>query len=172
MASTSTNKQPLLVDRPLHEVYRLRDRTILTEEVTGQNFAQLLIDCTTNDGAILEDVYVLSRGPVLDEAGAETADPYQINLYLSTDNDLLRDTGVFVGSVLANATAGNWAHMTLPYILAPVPQVANANVDNKLRGFYIPRGKTLWAARQVGATGSLQDNPINAPYIGVHGGYF
>ena len=62
MASTSTNKQPLLIDRVFHEVYEMSTATILTEKVTGTNFAQLILDCTANDGGIIEDIYIISQG--------------------------------------------------------------------------------------------------------------
>ena len=62
MASTSTNKQPLLIDRPLHNVFNL------TGQKTGDdsywlsaNSCQLIVDCSTNDGALIEDIYLVSK---------------------------------------------------------------------------------------------------------------
>jgi hypothetical protein len=77
MSSTSTNKQPLLIDRVFHEVYEMATQTILTTKVTGTNFAQKILDCTTNDGAMIEDIYVISQG-----SGTENGIPveYAINL--------------------------------------------------------------------------------------------
>ena len=68
MAATSTNKQPLLVDHVLHYVVNLDSSTNLntadgaTFDVTGSNTAALLVDATNTDGAIIEDIYVISRG--------------------------------------------------------------------------------------------------------------
>ncbi|MAR09540.1 MAG: hypothetical protein CL681_06160 [Blastopirellula sp.] len=170
MASTSTNKQPLLVDRVFHEVYSMNDATILQIDVSGTNFAQLVLNCTTNDGAIIEDIYTISRGEV--NGGGS----YQINLYLSNDTDFLRPAsqtgnavtgGVYVGSIVASDQVGTWVHSTnMPYSMAPVPQVGS---EEKFKAFYVPKGRTLWAARQ---TGNLTDNVSNAPLLGVQGGFF
>ena len=170
MASTATNKQPLLVDRVFHEVYSLNDSTILQTDVTGTNFAQLLLNCSTNDGAVIEDIYLISRGQ-----DSNTQD-YVVNLYLSSDTDFLRPAqqstgavsgGVYVGSITADSTPGVWTHNTnMPDVLAPVPHVGTAQ---KLRAFYVPKGKNLWAAR---LTNNLTDTETNAPIIGVSGGFY
>ncbi len=164
MASTSTNKQPLLIDRVFHEVYEMSTQTILTTKVTGTNFAQKILDCTTNDGAMIEDIYVISQGPG-DDSGSPV--PYAINLYMTTDSDFLRDSARFVGQVEASLTGNTWTHMTdMPYVLAPVAQVGT---EAQLKAFYVPKGKALWAARQ---TTNLTDNISNAPLLGVSGGFF
>ena len=65
MASTSTNKQPLLVDRPLHAAVDLSERTISDTsngvDIGGSNSAILVVDCTQNDGAIIDSIYSISR---------------------------------------------------------------------------------------------------------------
>ena len=77
MAATSTNKQPLLVDRVLHYVYST-DNTINNGiDIVGANTAQLIVSGSGTDGAIIENVYVISR----------ITDPAQINFYLSTASD-------------------------------------------------------------------------------------
>ena len=45
MASTSTNKQPLLIDRVFHEVYEMSTQTILTTKVTGTSRATVGSRC-------------------------------------------------------------------------------------------------------------------------------
>jgi hypothetical protein len=164
MSSTSTNKQPLLIDRVFHEVYEMATQTILTTKVTGTNFAQKILDCTTNDGAMIEDIYVISQG-----SGTENGIPveYAINLYLTTDSDFLRDNARFVGQIEASTTPNDWTHLSnMPYVLAPVAQVGS---EPQLKAFYVPKGKALWAARQ---TSNLTDNISNAPLLGVSGGFF
>jgi len=170
MASTSTNKQPLLVDRVFNEVYSMNDATILQTDVSGTNFAQLVLNCTTNDGAVIEDIYAISRGQ------DSSNNDYQINLYLSSDNDFLRPPsqsaaavsgGIYVGSLIAASTLGTWRHSTdMPFVMAPVPHTGGTP---RLQGFYVPKGKNLWAAR---LTSNLQDNVTNAPLLGVSGGFF
>ena len=164
MASTSTNKQPLLIDRVFHEVYEMSTSTILTEKVTGTNFAALILDCTTNDGAIIEDIYLISQGQG-DDSG--TPYDYPVNLYLSSEFDFLRDTAVFVGQIVAASTKNEWVHISdMPYVLAPAAQVGS---ESRLKAFYVPKGKALWAARQ---TSNLADNITNGPMLGISGGYY
>lgn len=164
MASTSTNKQPLLIDRVFHEVYEMSTSTILTEKVTGTNFAALILDCTTNDGAIIEDIYLISQGQG-DNSG--TPYDYPVNLYLSSEFDFLRDTAVFVGQIVAASTKNEWVHISdMPYVLAPAAQVGS---ESRLKAFYVPKGKALWAARQ---TSNLADNITNGPMLGISGGYY
>jgi len=170
MAATSTNKQPMLVDRVFHEVYSMNDATILQTDVTGTNFAQLILNCSSNDGGVIEDIYAISRGQ--DGSSAD----YVINLYMSSDTDFLRPAsqsagavtgGIFVGSITGGSTAGDITHRTnMPFILAPVPQVGTAQ---KATAFYVPKGKNLWAAR---LTTNLTDSITNAPLLGVQGGFF
>ena len=164
MASTSTNKQPLLIDRVFHEVYEMGTPTILTSKVTGTNFAQLVLNCTTNDGAVIEDIYVISQGQG-DNSGVLY--DYPINLYMSSEFDFLRDSAVFVGQIVAASAANEWVHMTdMPYVLAPTAHVGS---DARMKAFYLPKGKALWAARQ---TSNLADNISNAPILGLSGGFY
>ena len=53
MASTATNKQPLLVDHVLHSVVDLSQHFISDTAITGTNSAALLVDSTSLDGAII-----------------------------------------------------------------------------------------------------------------------
>ena len=169
MASTSTNKQPLLVDRVLHYVVNLDNALNATIDVVGINTAALIVDATSSDGCIIEEVYSISRDTY---DAAET-----INLYLSSGSDYLRPgEGILVGTFESGTSAGEvttW--QAAPKILAPVAQVANGveTIDAaaeakavQLRALYIPKGRALWAARQ--------SNTIltNGPLIGCQGGWY
>ena len=169
MASTSTNKQPLLVDRVLHEIVDLVGATVeptTVIDVGGSNGAKLLVDCTTNDGAVIAEIYSTAR---------ELSPAYLINLYMSTANDFLRPSqSFFVGMFTAATVAGNrtvWSGM--PYLLNPVPGVgstdSSAVVGTQFNGLYIPKGRALWVAVRK-ATAS--DTTANAPLVAAHGGYF
>ena len=74
MAATSTNKQPLLVDHILHYAVNLDTALNNGIDIAGTNTAILIVDSTTADGAIIEDIYTIARG-----TSAST-----VNLYLST----------------------------------------------------------------------------------------
>lgn len=164
MASTSTNKQPLLVDRVLHEVVDLVGSTVAQDagvDISGTNSAALIIDCTTNDGAILEDIYSIGRA---------TATAYKINLYLSAAADYLRtQQSVYIGTLTASNTVGTKTRIAsenLPYVLAPMP---HAGTDSQFNAIYIPRGRALWAAVEQQ---SANDQAVAAPLLGVQGGYY
>ena len=167
MASTSTNKQPLLVDRVLHEVVDLQGSTVAQNaglEITGTNSAAPIIDCTTNDGAIVEDIYSIARA---------TSTGYKINLYLSSASDYLRQQqSVYIGSLTGSTAAGTKTRIAdgdLPYVLAPVPGVVGPSGENRFAALYIPRGRALWAAVEQQ---SAIDQALEAPLLGVQGGYY
>jgi hypothetical protein len=155
MAATSTNKQPLLVDNKLHYAVNLDTATNDGLDIAGTNTAVLLVDGTSSDGAIIEDIYSIARGAV----------GYKVNLYISTANDYLRpNQAVIIGTFTSATTAGNvirWEEM--PKSLAPVPQVGSESFN---RALYIPKGKTLWAAREGTA------NVTDAPIVACQGGWY
>jgi hypothetical protein len=155
MAATSTNKQPLLVDHILHYAVNLDTALNNGIDIAGTNTAILIVDSTTADGAIIEDIYTIARG-----TSAST-----VNLYLSTGQDYLRpNQAVFIGSVTSATTIGNvvrWEEM--PKTLAPVPQVGTESFN---RALYIPKGYALWAARDSSA------NVTDGPILGCQGGWF
>ena len=155
MAATSTNKQPLLVDRVLHYVVNLDTAAVGAIDVAGTNTALLIVDGTTSDGAIIEDLYSIARG----------TQESTINLYMSPSSDYLRPTeGVLVGQFKSATTAGektSWDGM--PKILAPMP---HTGTDQQFKAFYLPKGKALWAARQ--STLSITDGPL----LGCQGGWY
>ena len=164
MASTSTNKQPLLVDRVLHEVVDLAGATVAENaglEISGTNSAALLVDCTTNDGAIAEDIYAIAR---------TITTGYKINIYLSTASDYLRSQqSVYVGTLTGGTTTGEKTRIAaenLPFVLAPMP---HSGTESQFNALYIPRGKALWAAVEQQAA---NDQAPSAPLLGVQGGYY
>lgn len=155
MAATSTNKQPLLVDRVLHNVIDLNTAAVAAIDVAGTNTALLIVDGTNSDGCIIESIYAIARGTT----------EYTINLYLSNASDYLRPTeGIFIGSFTSATTEGavtTWDEM--PKILAPMP---HTGTESQFRALYIPKGRTLWAARQD--TVVATDGPI----LGAQGGWY
>ncbi len=155
MAATSTNKQPLLVDRVMHNVIDLNTAAVASINVAGTNTALLLVDGSQSDGCIIEDIYSISRGNVQST----------INLYLSSAFDYLRpNEGIFIGSFKSATTAGSVTSWTeMPKILAPMPQTGT---EQQFRALYLPKGKSLWAARQD--TGVVNDGPL----LGAQGGWY
>ena len=165
MASTSTNKQPLFIDRVFHYVKNLDDAYNNGLDIKGTNNAELLIDAIGSDGAIVEDIYVIARPKDTDNSPT-AAVAHTVNLYISTARDYLRESeAYFIGSVESQTTAkavSRWTEM--PKTLAPVPQVGTTEFKNT--ALYIPKGYALWAARE--GSGNIQ----GAPLIGCQGGWY
>ena len=170
MASTSTNKQPLLVDRVFHEVIDLAGSIVPSGggiEIVGGNSAALVLDATQSDGCVIESVYSIARN---------SSFIYTIKLYMSTANDFLRTgQGVYIGqfstqpedSTEDNTAAGEKAtYRSKPEILAPVPNVGTSAVNFAI---YVPKGKAIWAAVEAEDGNDLAPN---GPLLGVQGGWF
>lgn len=154
MATTSTNKQPLLVDRVFHEVVNTNTSYNNGMNVEGTNSAALLLNGLASDGAIVEYLYTIARSTT----------PTKVNLYLSSNNDYLRPSeAVFIGSVTSATTVGERTEMELPKVLTPVPHVGD---EPQNRALYVPSNKALWAARDGNV--DVSDGPL----VGVQGGYF
>jgi len=174
MASTSTNKQPLLIDRVFNEAV-LTDGLVsgnsntvtgssINYDITGSNAARVLVNCISNDGGIVEDMYAISRGAIK-----------KALFYLSSASDYLRaEQAVYIGSITTTATVGDYANVAaLPRILAPVPQQGNtAGIADggplKNQALYIPTGKALW----VTIWGQSGQNTTLCPIVGAQGGFY
>ena len=177
MASTSTNKQPLLIDRVLNNVIStagLFSGSTSSIDIQGNNSSALLVNCTTNDGGIVEDLFAISRG--------STASVY---FYLSTAIDYLRsDQAIFIGSIaVTSTTKGAYANVVaLPRVLAPVPQqqvptAAAADGSNpagsplRNQALYIPTGKALWVSIK-GTSAITEGASTGSPIVGAQGGFY
>lgn len=181
MASTSTNKQPLLIDRPLHNVFTLSNsKTGSTGYWLSTNNCQLIVDCSQNDGALIEDIYTICK----------STSPQNISLFMGgSDTSAVREsdsTTVFLGQFSTGVTEGAIVHFgKMPLMLAPSPtsiaadvapasQAAGDGTQKTLalfQGLYVPRGRTLWAGLAVvSSSGAL--NLDAAPTLGVSGGYY
>ena len=162
MATTATNKQPLLIDRVFHNAIptnSLVSGSASSLDIVGTNESSPLVDCTSNDGAVVEDLYVISR--------TATGTAYTALFYLSASLDYLRPTeAVYVGSIEASTTPGvRTSSSELPNVLAPVPRVG---VEPQLKAFYVPKGKALWVTLQGGSSPNSNDAPI----AGAQGGFY
>ena len=160
MASTSTNKQHLLIDRVFNNLITsdtLASGSATSINIEGSNASAVLVDCTTNDGGIIEDLWTISRSTT----------PHTVLFYLSTAVDYLRATeGVYVGEITTSNVISTYKSVDkLPAVLAPVPQVGS---DPKNSAFYVPSGKALWATVQAVTPITSNQSPI----IGAQGGFY
>ncbi len=126
----------------------------------------LLLDCLDNDGALIEDLFLVQR---------RVNNAAIVNLYLSSSALSLGLTvtggaadSFFLGRLAmpANSPVGATVHFELPKLLAPVPHAAStASGVPQFGGLRIERGMALWAA--VDGVGPHPD----APNLGVQGGF-
>lgn len=195
MASSSTNKQPLLVDRPLLAIKDTSSQVSAGAFPPGTAIDPpaaagiLLVDCTKNDGAIIEDLWTISREQTTEfydsdpnGAGAPNAGKwgYVINFYICPSNTVFNpQTAYFVCSVTSSPNEGQRvsALAALPEILAPVPAVGSLNTAEgtatQFRALYIPKGQCLWAgAVAQWTTDGTPDQAIFTPLVGAQGGYY
>lgn len=172
MASTSTNKQPLLVDSPLHVAVDLSGRFVgdVTIDVGEGNRAVLMVDCTQNDGAIIEDVYSFSR-KIQDPIEL----PYQINLYMCPNNVVMDPaTAFFIGAFISGEKEAQRSYFqNFPRVLAPVARVGSEEdtlvEPTYFRALYLPKGQCLWAAA---VKQFPDDTAMFAPIVMAQGGYY
>lgn len=164
MASTATNKQPLLVDRVFHEVVKtdtLASGSADSVAITGTNSAAVLLNCQSNDGAICETIYAVSR--IAD-------DPQIINLYFSNATDYLRpDEATFIGQFVSSTDLGQPSEfINMPLCLTPPPRITTISGSAKNNALYVPKGKVLWVTLQRASSANINTQPV----VATQGGYY
>jgi hypothetical protein len=195
MAATSTNKQPLLVDRPLHKQVDLSGALVGTlppdTAVDPQTAAgALLVDCTKNDGAVIDTIWTISReieNDFYEEDPNKVPNPpqgkfgYLVNFYLCPSNTvLIPDKAYFVTAIVAGVDEGERVQSyNLPEVIAPVAAMGSIEAEGgevkptQYRALYVPKGQCLWAAAvQQHTIDGTTDAALNAPLACVQGGYF
>ena len=160
----------MLVDRPLMRVRGLDKTTTLASTVDPGTTSNgvLLVDCTKNDGACIDTIWLIQR--VADNKVA-------VNLYLSSSAVALgtayagsQSESYYLGSMaLADSSKiGATAAFKLPKLLSPVPHAGASTSDTPLQftGLLVESGYALWAAV---ASATPQ---ADAPLIALQGGFY
>jgi hypothetical protein len=179
MASSSSNKQPLLVDRPLHSFATIGGVAGLT---TATNFntpsaagCVLLVDCSGNDGAVIDSLSV-----VVTEASTTAATVLAFVSTASTSTAVTNLNSAVVASVAipGGNTAGQRINMTLPPLCVPVPNLASpaatmatypTETDKKNTGLYVPSGALLYVAVSAALTAPSTATRV---HVFAQGGFF
>lgn len=173
MATSSSNKMPLLVDRPLHSFATLGGAAALTD-ATNLNTPSgggcvLLVDCLSNDGAVVDSISIIAN-----EASTTAA---QVCIFLSisaTSASITSANSVCVAqATIGSATAGVRTNIALPPLSIPVPNLGGSTTatetDKKNTGLYVPSGALLYAG-----VGQALTAPSSATRVHVfaQGGFF
>ena len=154
MASTSTNKQPLMVDRPFMRGARFTQGSpaVNTTEPDFSILSQLVRvgDIPSEDAALVEDMFVVSNEGYGDDAGMYTA---AFGVYIYAPNQSAPSTSfpLMIGKYevgLSGSTEGLIQRIELPATNAPTPQVGNTQLDRpvnigKMEGLYLEKGYIL-----------------------------
>lgn len=178
MATTSANRQPLLVDRPLHAFTVLGGSAALS---TATNFYTIvgggcvqIVDCGDNDGAVIDSISVIAN-----EVGLTSTN---LLVFLSTATSEFSinaaNTACVASGAVLSASVGQRTNISLPPLSIPVPNLASpaatmatypSETDKKNTGLYIPSGSYLY----VGISAALvAPSPASRINVFAQGGYF
>jgi hypothetical protein len=173
MSSSSTNKQPLLVDRPLHTFAILGSAPCLAD---ASNFStilgggcSLLVDCSGNDGAVIDSLSII----------ANQANTSQVSVlfFVSSSPTVFgiteTNTALVASAVIQSGAPGDRTNVSLPPLTIPVPnlggQTAVTETSKKNTGLYVPSGLLLY----TGLSGAIvAPTPLTKVNVFAQGGLF
>jgi len=178
MATSSSNKMPLLVDRPLHSFATIGGTAALTTSTDLNTPASagctLLVDCSGNDGAVVDSLSILAleanttaRGVVAFLSTATTA-----------SSITAANTAYVAGATITSSSKGDRTNIPLPALSVPVPNLASPaatvaaypnELDKKNTGLYVPSGALLY----VGVDQAIAAPSANTRvHVFAQGGFF
>ena len=179
MATSSSNKQPLLVDRPLHSFATIGGPAALTSATNFNTPSSagcvLLVDCASNDGAVIDSLSVL-----ITEASTTTSTVLAFLSVATSSAAITAANTACVGAVAipGGNTVGQRVNMSLPPLSVPVPNLASpaatmatypSETDKKNTGLYIPSGALLY----VGVSAALSaPSAATRVHVFAQGGFF
>lgn len=173
MSSSSTNKQPLLIDRPLHEWVTLGATPALT---TATNYSTIvgggcfpLVDCSDNDGATIDSLSIVAT-----EAGTTAA---VVLFFLSSSPTpfgiTAANTALVASAAILSSTAGQRTNVPLPLLTVPVPPLgadpAPSEAAKKNTALMVPAGRLLYAGLNTAIQAPTPATRVN---VFAQGGYY
>lgn len=179
MAASSTNKMPLLIDRPLHSFASIGGTAALStasnyNTVTG-NGCVLLVDCTSNDGAVVDSISVVANEASTQITGSAAVEVL-VFLSLATTTATITTTNTLCVAAATISTAiglGSRTNIALPALSVPVPNLGGdsslTETDKKNTGLYIPSGATLYVGTQATIASPSANTRLN---VFAQGGFF
>ena len=173
MATSSSNKMPLLVDRPLHSFATIGGAAGLT---SATNFntpngggCVLLVDCISNDGAVVDSLSII--------ANEASTNSNQVLVFLSvaaSSSSITSSNTVCVASAtISSGSAGERTNIPLPPLCIPVPNLGGDSsvneTDKKNTGLYVPSGATLFVGVSAALTAPSTSTRV---HVFAQGGFF
>ena len=178
MASTSTSKQAMLVDRPLHSFARIGNTACLSSSTNLNSInasgCTLIVDCSANDGAVIDSMSVIENEANVTASRICVFISVAVSASLITNLNTAYVTGVTIGG---SGLVGTRTNIPLPPLSVPVPCLASPaasvsaypdEVDKKNTGLYVPSGALLYVGTNVVLT-----NPASTQLtVFAQGGFF
>jgi hypothetical protein len=178
LATSSSNKMPLLVDRPLHSFATLGGAAGLT---TSTNFntpsgggCALLVDCQSNDGAVVDSISIIAT-----EASTSAVNVLVfLSVAASAAAITAADTACVASAAIASSSAGQRTNISLPPLSVPVPNLAGpaattttfaSETDKKNTGLYVPSGALLYVGLSAAITAPSAATRV---HVLAQGGFF
>lgn len=168
----------MMVDRPLHAFSRIGTAAALSSATDLTSLVgpgcQLLVDCSGNDGAVIDSVSVMEN--------YNSTSTVRVCLFISTatgTSDISASNTAYVAgiSLSGSGTVGLRTNVPLPPLSVPVPCLASPainvdaypdEVDKKNTGLYIPAGTLLYVG-----TSAVISSPSGATVtVFAQGGFF
>lgn len=178
MATSSSNKMPLLVDRPLHSFATLGGAAALT---TATDFntpngggCVLLVDCLSNDGAVVDSLSIVSN------EASTTASKVLVFLSIAASAASITsaNTVLVANETISSSAAGERTNISLPPLSVPVPNLAGpaattttfaSETDKKNTGLYVPSGAVLYVGLNAPLTSPSSSTRV---HVFAQGGFF
>ena len=177
MATTSSNKMPLLVDRPLHSYATIGGTAALNTSTKFNDInsagCNLVIDCTANDGAIIDSISIIAN------EASTTASKVLVFLSVATSKSSITaiNTVCVANAVIGSTAVGERTNIPLAPLSIPVPNLASpaatmatypSETDKKNTGLYVPSGASIY----VGLDAVIASPPGAEVHVFAQGGFF
>ena len=178
MATSSSNKMPLLVDRPLHSFATIGGAAGLTSatdfNTPSGGGCVLLVDCLSNDGGVVDSVSIIAN------EASTTASKVLIFLSIAPNSSAISsaNTVCVASETISSSAAGERTNVSLPPLSVPVPNLAGpaattttfaSETDKKNTGLYVPSGALLYVGVSAALTAPSSTTRV---HVFAQGGFF
>lgn len=155
MSSTSTNKQPLMVDRPFLRGAKINSGTTVVANPSNPDFGDLIQlvrvgDVPSEDGGLVEDLFIVSNEGYPNRSGTRSA-AFGVYIYAPNQAAPSTSTSLLISKFevgLSGDTEGLIQRVELPATVAPTPQTGDTNLVRpievgKSEALYLEKGYIL-----------------------------
>lgn len=173
MSSSSTNKQPLLIDRPLHSFAILGPTPSLASStdfstVLGGGCVEL-VNCSDNDGAVVDSLSIVANQANTSQVAVLFFVSRSPTIFGITETN----TAVVASAIVQSGAPGDRTNVSLPPLCIPVPnlggQTSPTEVSKKNTGLYVPAGLLLYCGLN---TAIVAPTPATKVNVFAQGGFF